>query len=102
MSGTDLAEIRPDELLTLSRTRSLAARATLTATRSDMYFDTAVERSERELIADVLRNLIRDVNICIREKAGRGDVPAVRRLSPRNRRTRQPQCARQRRNHRRL
>ncbi|MCP4329555.1 MAG: DUF2336 domain-containing protein [Alphaproteobacteria bacterium] len=71
-------DIQPDKLLGLARTRSIASRATLAASLSDLYFNGSSDRSDREkeLMAEVLQNLIRDVDTCMREVLVRNTAPS--------------------------
>ena len=63
----------PADLLGLARNKSIAARASLAVSLSEMYFDGPKERSEREreLMAEVLRALIKDVDQSMRQKVGK-------------------------------
>lgn len=62
-------EIDLDELLRLAHDRSAAARAQIGEIVSDLFFDTSRTLSERErsTMADILRQLIHDVEISVRK-----------------------------------
>ncbi len=65
----DDREIDLDELLRLAHDRSAAARAQIGEIVSDLFFDTSRTLSERErsTMADILRQLIHDVEISVRK-----------------------------------
>lgn len=65
----DDRDINLDELLRLARDRSAAARSQLAEIVSDLFFDTtrALSERERSTMADILRQLIHDVEISVRK-----------------------------------
>jgi uncharacterized protein (DUF2336 family) len=71
------AHLEPDSMLGMASDRSLAARAALAASLSELYFRAPPERSDREqeLMAEVLQDLIRDVDTCMREVLVRSAAP---------------------------
>lgn len=80
--GRAKSKLDVDELLTLARDRSTRSRATLVGTVSDLFCDGERELSdsERTLMAEILRQLIDDVEQSVRETlserlADRDDAP---------------------------
>ena len=72
-----IADLNPDGLLGMAGDRSIAARAALALSLSELYFRTTPERGarERDLMAEVLQDLIRDVDTCMREVLTRSAAP---------------------------
>ena len=71
------AHLGPDGMLGMAGDRSIAGRAALAASLSELYFRGPPERSDREqeLMAEVLQDLIRDVDTCMREVLVRSAAP---------------------------
>jgi len=69
--------LNPDGMLGIAGKRSIAARAALAASLSELYFRGPPGRSDREkeLMAEVLQDLIRDVDTCMREVLDRSAMP---------------------------
>jgi len=71
------AHLAPEAMLGMAGDRSIAARAALAASLSELYFKGPPDRSDREqeLMAEVLQDLIRDVDTCMREVLVRSAAP---------------------------
>lgn len=65
----DDRELNTEELLRLARNRSAAARVQLSEIVSDLFFNTnrVLSEQERAAMADILRQLIHDVEISVRK-----------------------------------
>ncbi len=72
-----LADYRLDDPLGMTGGRSTAARAALAASLSELYFRAPSERStrEQEMMAEMLQDLIRDVDTCMRDVLTRAAAP---------------------------
>jgi len=74
MTAETIASMSPRHLIDLARGKSLAARASLAASISELYFARSDGQSDREraLMAEILRQLIRDVGQSFEETIQRG------------------------------